>query len=66
VPTITNVPAPATPPIPTDLIPAELLDRIIQFGFAGQPGAQTAVPCRWQGSYTFGGETTQYPHVNER
>ena len=66
VPTITNVPAPATPPIPTDLIPAELLDRIIQFGFAGRPGAQTAVPCRLQGPYTFGGETTQYPHVNER
>ncbi len=70
VPTITNVPAPSTVPlpvpIPTDLIPAELLDRIIQFGFAGRPGAQTAVPCRLQGPYTFGGETTQYPHVNER
>jgi phospholipid/cholesterol/gamma-HCH transport system substrate-binding protein len=70
VPTITNVPAP-TPvplplPIPTDLIPTELLDRIIQFGFAGRPGSQTAVPCRLQGPYTFGGETTQYPHVNER
>ncbi|HET9738087.1 MAG TPA: MlaD family protein [Solirubrobacteraceae bacterium] len=70
VPTITNVPAP-TPvplpvPIPTDLIPAQLLDQIIQFGFAGRPGSQTAVPCRWQGPYTFGGETTQYPHVNER
>ena len=70
VPTITNVPAP-TPvplpvPIPTDLIPAQLLDQIIQFGFAGRPGSQTAVPCRSQGPYTFGGETTQYPHVNER
>ena len=70
VPTVTNVPAP-TPvplpvPIPTDLIPAQLLDQIIEFGFAGRPGSQTAVPCRWQGPYTFGGETTQYPHVNER
>jgi phospholipid/cholesterol/gamma-HCH transport system substrate-binding protein len=70
VPTITNVPAP-TPlplpvPIPTDLIPAQLLDQIIEFGFAGRPGSQTAVPCRLQGPYTFGGETTQYPHVNER
>ncbi len=68
VPTITNVPAPSPVPlpipIPTDLIPAALLDQIIQFGFAGRPGAQTAVPCRPQGPYTFGGETTQYPHVN--
>jgi phospholipid/cholesterol/gamma-HCH transport system substrate-binding protein len=75
VPTITNVPAPVpVPPVPlpipvpapTDLIPAQLLDQIIQFGFAGRPGSQTAVPCRPQGPYTFGGETTQYPHVNER
>ncbi len=66
VPTITNVPAPSPVPIPTDLIPAALLDQIIQFGFAGRPGSQTAVPCRPQGPYTFGGETTQYPHVNDR
>jgi phospholipid/cholesterol/gamma-HCH transport system substrate-binding protein len=77
VPTITNVPAPTpVPPVPvpipvptptaTDLIPATLLDQIIQFGFAGRPGTQTAVPCRPQGPYTFGGEMTQYPHVNER
>ena len=70
VPTITNVPAPSPVPlpipIPTDLIPAALLDQIIQFGFAGRPGSQTAVPCRPQGPYTFGGETTQYPHVGER
>jgi phospholipid/cholesterol/gamma-HCH transport system substrate-binding protein len=70
VPTVTNVPAPSPVPlpvpIPTDLIPAALLDQIIQYGFAGRPGAQTAVPCRPQGPYTFGGETTQYPHVGER
>jgi virulence factor Mce-like protein len=70
VPTITNVPAPSPVPlpvpIPTDLIPAQLLDQIIRFGFAGRPGSQTAVPCRRQGPYDFGGEVTQYPHVNER
>ncbi|HEX2411921.1 MAG TPA: MlaD family protein [Solirubrobacteraceae bacterium] len=66
VPTITNVPAPSPVPIPTDLIPAQLLDQIIEFGFAGRPGSQTAVPCRPQGPYDFGGEVTQYPHVNER
>jgi phospholipid/cholesterol/gamma-HCH transport system substrate-binding protein len=69
VPTITNVPAPSPVPlpvpIPPGLIPDQLLNQIIEFGFAGRPGTQTAVPCRPQGPYTFGGETTQYPHVNE-
>jgi hypothetical protein len=25
-----------------------------------------APPCRQQGKYSFGGETTQYPHLNAR
>jgi hypothetical protein len=49
-----------------DLIPPELLNNVIQFAFAGQPGGGPAPPCRAQGSYDFGGEVTQYPHVNER
>jgi phospholipid/cholesterol/gamma-HCH transport system substrate-binding protein len=70
VPTITNVPAPSPVPLPVPiapgLIPDQLLDQIIEFGFAGRPGSQTAPPCRLQGTYDFGGEVTQYPHVNER
>ena len=70
VPTITNVPAPSPVPLPVPiapgLIPDQLLDQIIEFGFAGRPGSQTAPPCRLQGPYDFGGEVTQYPHVNER
>ena len=47
-----------------ELIPAELLNRIVQFAFAGQPGVNgPAPPCRLQGPYNFGGEITQYPHV---
>ena len=66
-PTITNVPAEPQPPGSPELIPAELLDRIIRFGFAGSPGgAGVAPPCRLQGRYSFGGVVTQYPHVGER
>ena len=34
-------------------------------GRVGGPQAQTAAPpCRQQGKFDFGGELTQYPHVN--
>jgi phospholipid/cholesterol/gamma-HCH transport system substrate-binding protein len=65
-PTVTNVPALPLPPAVGDLIPDELLSRIQEFAFAGQPGGGPAVPCRLQGRYDFGGEVTQYPHVNDR
>jgi phospholipid/cholesterol/gamma-HCH transport system substrate-binding protein len=66
-PSITNVPALPLPPAVGDLIPSELLDRIIRFAFAGSPGGDgPAPPCRLQGRFSFGGEVTQYPHVNER
>ena len=65
-PLITNVPAPPLPPSVGDLVPQELLDRIIQFGFGGTPGNIPAPPCRLQGPYNFGGVITQYPHVNAR
>ena len=46
------------------LIPNELLDRINKFAFSNAPaGSVPAPPCRKQGPYTYGGETTQYPHV---
>jgi hypothetical protein len=66
VPTVTNTPLPPLPPAVGDLIPPELLANIIQFGFGGTNGAAAAPPCRLQGKYNFGGETTQYPHVRER
>jgi phospholipid/cholesterol/gamma-HCH transport system substrate-binding protein len=67
VPSITNLPELPLPPAVGDLIPDELLDRIVQFAFAGQPGVNgPAPPCRLQGRYDFGGEITQYPHVNDR
>ena len=68
VPNITNVAAPPLPPaLGEELIPTELLNRIVQFAFAGQPGVNgPAPPCRLQGRYNFGGEITQYPHVVER
>jgi ABC-type transporter Mla subunit MlaD len=65
VPSVTNVPALPLPPVVEDLVPEDLLNRIVQFAFAGQPGSNgPAPPCRLQGPYDFGGEITQYPHVN--
>ena len=68
VPNITNVSLPPLPPsLGEELIPTELLNRIVQFAFAGQPGVNgPAPPCRLQGPYNFGGEITQYPHVRAR
>jgi phospholipid/cholesterol/gamma-HCH transport system substrate-binding protein len=64
---VTSVPALPLPPPVADLVPQDLLDRIIEFAFAGQPGSNgPAPPCRNQGPYNFGGEITQYPHVGER
>ena len=67
VPNITNVPLPPFPPSVGDLVPQDLLNRIIEFAFAGQPGVNgPAPPCRLQGPYNFGGQVTQYPHVTAR
>ena len=65
-PLITNVPAVPLPPGTPELVPAELLNRIITYGFGGSPGNVPAGPCRLQGPYNFGGVITQYPHVAER
>ena len=65
-PAITNVPSVPLPPPADELIPDELLDRIITFGFAGNPSNVPVPPCRLQGPYDFGGEITQYPHVRAR
>jgi phospholipid/cholesterol/gamma-HCH transport system substrate-binding protein len=67
VPSIGNTPVVPLPPLVGELVPADLLNRIVQFAFAGQPGTNgPAPPCRLQGPYSFGGEVTQYPHVNAR
>jgi phospholipid/cholesterol/gamma-HCH transport system substrate-binding protein len=77
-PALTPVPTPSLPvPVPTvvppppvdlsqaqALIPNELLDRINKFAFSNAPpGTAPAPPCKRQPKFTFGGETTQYPHV---
>jgi phospholipid/cholesterol/gamma-HCH transport system substrate-binding protein len=66
IPTVTNVPLPPLPPAIGDLVPDDLLNNIIQFAYAGTNGSAPAPPCRLQGRYDFGGEVTQYPHVNAR
>ena len=67
VPDVSNTPVVPLPPLVGDLVPDELLDRIVESAFAGQPGTNgPAPPCRLQGPYNFGGEVTQYPHVNDR
>ena len=43
------------------LVSDDLLDRV--FRFAYNSGAVPAPPCRKQAPFTYGGETTQYPHV---
>ncbi len=62
------------PPIPTvplspaqaqALIPDDLLARIEQYAFGnGASPSALAPPCRKQSAFDFGGEKTQYPHVN--
>jgi len=57
---------PLTPEQAEALIPDALLAQIQQYAF-GVGGAGVVAPaCRKQGPFTFGGQTTQYPHVNAR
>jgi phospholipid/cholesterol/gamma-HCH transport system substrate-binding protein len=64
VPLPINVPLP--PIVDDDLIPDELLANILQYAYAEAGRNLPAPPCRLQGRFDFGGEVTQYPHVNER
>ena len=69
VPSVPGLPVPTPTPLPTTaqlqaLIPTELLDRINKFAFANAPAGTAPAPaCKKQPPFTFGGETTQYPHV---
>jgi ABC-type transporter Mla subunit MlaD len=59
---------PLTPEQAEALIPDQLLAQVQQYAFGGQDssGALPAPPCRKQALFDFGGERTQYPHVNAR
>jgi ABC-type transporter Mla subunit MlaD len=50
-------------PDPNQLISDDLLARIQKFAFAGAGQNVPAPACTKQAPFTFGGETTQYPHV---
>ena len=59
---------PLTPEQASALIPTELLNRIQQYAFggAGTPGSWSRRRAASRARSTFGGERTQYPHVNAR
>ena len=67
VPGLPGLPVPV-PPVPTVLPPAatgitqSLIDRINQFAFPVN-NTVPAPPCKKQGNFTTGGESTRYPHV---
>ncbi|KKK53371.1 hypothetical protein LCGC14_3095480, partial [marine sediment metagenome] len=48
---------------PSGFLTEDLRNRIIQFILNG--GTSIATPCKQQGKFTFGGETTDFPHANE-
>jgi phospholipid/cholesterol/gamma-HCH transport system substrate-binding protein len=49
------------------LVPASLLDNLNRFVLDRVTGSGGGAPrCRYQGDYTFQGETSQYPHVKAR
>jgi phospholipid/cholesterol/gamma-HCH transport system substrate-binding protein len=61
VPAITNA-----PPDSPNRLPDGLIARINQYALGGATtGAVPAPACRPQGPFDFGGQVTQYPHVNE-
>jgi virulence factor Mce-like protein len=53
---------PTISPTLTNLIPDQLRQQIQQFAF-GVTGSNSP-PCKQQGPYSFGGQVTQFPHVN--
>jgi phospholipid/cholesterol/gamma-HCH transport system substrate-binding protein len=69
LPSVPGLPVPVpsvVPDLPTAeemqaLVDDDLLDRI--FRFAYNSGSVPAPPCRKQAPFTYGGDTSQYPHV---
>jgi phospholipid/cholesterol/gamma-HCH transport system substrate-binding protein len=64
LPTLVTEPQPGLPIDPTTLIPPELAANVQKFFFGATDGNVPAPPCKQQGKFPFGGEVTQYPHVN--
>jgi phospholipid/cholesterol/gamma-HCH transport system substrate-binding protein len=66
IPTLVTQPQPGLPIDPVSLIPADLAANVQKyfFGPTAPNGAVAAPPCKQQGKFPFGGEVTQYPHVN--
>jgi phospholipid/cholesterol/gamma-HCH transport system substrate-binding protein len=64
-PTVVTTPVPGLPIDPTSLIPADLAANVQKFFFGPTTNGAVAAPaCKQQGKFPFGGEVTQYPHVN--
>jgi phospholipid/cholesterol/gamma-HCH transport system substrate-binding protein len=64
-PTLVTAPQPGLPIDPTSLIPPDLAANVQKFFFGPLTNGQVAAPqCKQQGKFPFGGEVTQYPHVN--
>jgi phospholipid/cholesterol/gamma-HCH transport system substrate-binding protein len=66
VPTLVTQPQPGLPIDPLSLIPADVAANVQKFFFGptAPNGAVAAPACTQQGKFPFGGEVTQYPHVN--
>ena len=66
IPTLVTQPQPGLPLDPLSLIPADLAANVEKFFFGptAPNGAVAAPACKQQGKFPFGGEVTQYPHVN--
>ena len=66
VPTLVTQPQVGLPIDPLSLIPADLAANIqkLFFGPPAPNGAVAAPACTQQGKFPFGGQVTQYPHVN--
>jgi phospholipid/cholesterol/gamma-HCH transport system substrate-binding protein len=64
-PTIVTEPLPGLPIDPTSLIPPDLAANVQKFFFGPETNGEVAAPaCKQQAKFPFGGEVTQYPHVN--
>jgi phospholipid/cholesterol/gamma-HCH transport system substrate-binding protein len=65
LPTLVTQPQPGLPIDPLSLIPADLAANIQKYFFGTTSNGAVAAPaCKQQGKFPFGGEVTQYPHVN--
>ena len=65
LPTLVTQPQPGLPIDPLSLIPADLAANVQKYFFGTTSNGAVAAPaCKQQAKFPFGGEVTQYPHVN--